>query len=66
MRRTAIIFGSEDSEHLRVERNGDEIAFISHELAPVSEMSQQTQWRDRHFATMTVEEFETAWREMTA
>ncbi len=66
MRRTAIIFGSVDSEHLRLERNGAEISFISHKLAPVSEMSQQTQWRDRHFATMTVEEFETAWREVMA
>ncbi len=66
MRRTAIIFGTENSEHLRIERNGDEITFTSHELAPVSKMSQQTLWRDRHFATKTVEEFETAWQEVMA
>jgi len=46
------IFGSPETEHLRLERLGNEVQVISHELAPVNGMAQQATWRDRPLASM--------------
>jgi len=54
MKRTAILFGTEDSEHLRIEREGDNISFISHELR-MGYGAQQSLWFDRPYATMSME-----------
>lgn len=53
------IFGAEDGEHLRIERRGDEVVFISHELQ-VTYVS--TGFRERILFSMSCAKLQTLTR----
>lgn len=65
--KVAFLYGSEDTEHLRIELDQDAqtVQFISHELAPVGSVAQQTQWRDRVMITTTIKNMQRAWKEIS-